>query len=105
MRLAEKLDWKWLIYSFIFLSSLDMLADRLSVQNVRTRLFFFHVDRVIFMRVTKLRNETSLSSRLSVHLPVCLSVHPHGISRLALDGFRKIRCCSMFLKTVERIKV
>jgi len=41
----------------------------------------------------------------SVRPSVCVFVRPHGISRLAMDGFNEIWYFSMFLKSVEKIQV
>jgi hypothetical protein len=65
---------------------------------------FFHFDSVICRRVRKIAKRV-YSIDTSVRPTVCVFVRPHGISRLALDGFRENLCFSMFLKSVEKIQV
>ena len=67
-------------------------------------LNFFHFDRVICRRVRK-SAKRACSFVASVRPFACVFVRAHGISRLALDGFRKIWYLCMFLKSVEKVRV
>jgi len=56
------------------------------------------------MRVCQI-GKRDCSFDTSVRPFTCVFVHPHGISRLALDGLHKIWYLNMFLESVERIQV